>query len=251
MTRYVFRRLGAIAITLGLISMIVFAAIHVLPGSAATLILGEYATPEALATLEREMGLDRPLVVQYLGWIGSVVRGDWGTSLAMKQPVAGIVALRLQHSAALALGAFALVVLIAIPLGTIAALARGRLLDLAILAGTYVGISVPEFVTGLALLLVLAGPSLGWLPTSGYAELSAGLGELGPAPGPARPRPSRSSWPRTWSGRRAPGWPGCSPPPTFARLGSRAPPRGGWWCAMRSGTASCRRSRCWRSTSAT
>jgi peptide/nickel transport system permease protein len=175
MARYILRRLGAIAVTLGLITMIVFTAIHVLPGSAATLILGEYATPEALATLEREMGLDRPLILQYLGWIGGVLRGDWGTSLAMKQPVAGIVTLRLRNSAALALGAFALVVLIAVPLGTIAALARGRLLDLAILAGTYIGISVPEFVTGLALLLVLAGPPLGWLPTSGYAELSAGL----------------------------------------------------------------------------
>src|SRR5262245_39797946 len=90
--RYAFRRLASILVILLLVSLIVFAAVHVLPGSAATLILGEYATPEALRTLEREMGLDRPLAVQYVTWIASVVRGDWGDSLAMKQPVTRIVA---------------------------------------------------------------------------------------------------------------------------------------------------------------
>ena len=162
-----------------LVSLIVFAAIHVLPGSAATLILGEYATPEALRTLEREMGLDRPLVVQYVAWMASVVTGDWGVSLAMKQPVATIVALRLKNSAALAATALLVVVIVGIPLGTLAALRRGRLLDLGIITATYVGISIPEFVTGLALLLVLAGPSVGWFPAGGYVELSAGVAAWG------------------------------------------------------------------------
>ena len=154
--------------------MIVFGAIHILPGSAATLILGEYATPDAVRTLEREMGLDRPLVVQYTTWLADVVTGDWGTSLAMKQPVVAIVALRLRNSAMLAGAALLIVVVVAVPLGTLAALARGRLPDLAIVVAAYVGISIPEFVTGMALLLVFAGPTLGWFPTSGYAELSAG-----------------------------------------------------------------------------
>ena len=176
MARYALRRLASIALILVLVSGIVFTAIHVLPGSAATLILGEYATPEALRTLEREMGLDRPLLVQYTGWIRDVLSGDWGTSLAMKQPVATIVAHRLRNSATLAAAAFLVVVLVGIPLGTLAALRRGRPLDVAIVAGTYLGISIPEFVTGLVLLLVLAGPSVGWLPTSGYADLSGGVG---------------------------------------------------------------------------
>jgi peptide/nickel transport system permease protein len=175
MLRYALTRLASIAVILFLVSLIVFGAIHVLPGSAATLILGEYATPEALRTLEREMGLDRPLVVQYAGWAVSVVSGDWGVSLAMKQPVATIVALRLKNSAALAATALLVVVVVAIPLGTLAALRRGRLLDLAIVTATYVGISIPEFVTGLALLLILAGPSVGWFPAGGYVELSAGV----------------------------------------------------------------------------
>jgi peptide/nickel transport system permease protein len=173
--RYALRRLASIALILLLVSAIVFVAIHVLPGNAATLILGEYATPEALRTLEREMGLDRPLVVQYASWIRSVVTGDWGVSLAMKQPVAAVVGYRLRNSAFLAVAALIVVVVVGIPLGTLAALRRGRRLDLAIVTATYVGISIPEFVTGLLLLLVLAGPSLGWLPTSGYAELSSGV----------------------------------------------------------------------------
>jgi peptide/nickel transport system permease protein len=172
---YVARRALSIALVLVLSSLIVFVAIHVLPGSAATLILGEYATPESLRALEREMGLDRPFAVQYAAWIGGVVTGDWGYSLAMKQPVTAIVGLRLRNSALLAGFALVAVVLIAIPLGTLAALRRGRWLDLAILTGSYLGISVPEFVTGMVLILVLAGPSLHLFPTGDYAPLAAGL----------------------------------------------------------------------------
>jgi peptide/nickel transport system permease protein len=174
MVRYVFRRLGAIAVILLLVSIFIFVAIHVLPGSAATLILGEYATPEALRTLEREMGLDRPLPVQYAAWMRGVLTGNWGTSLAMKQPVATVVALRLENSATLAGAALLLIVALAIPLGTVAALARGTVVDFGIVAATYVGISIPEFVTGMGLLLFLAGPSVQWFPTGGYAELRAG-----------------------------------------------------------------------------
>ncbi|HXJ83126.1 MAG TPA: ABC transporter permease [Candidatus Methylomirabilis sp.] len=174
MTLYVLRRLASIVVVLVLISVIIFVAIHVLPGSAATLILGEYATPDALRTLERQMGLDRPLLAQYGAWVGDVLTGRWGDSLAMKQPVASVVALRLKNSATLAAAALVIVGCVAIPLGTAAALARGSLLDLAIVTATYVGISVPEFVTGMGLLLVLAGPSVGWFPTGGYADLSTG-----------------------------------------------------------------------------
>ena len=121
------------------------------------------------------MGLDRPLLVQYASWVASVVTGDWGVSLAMKQPVATVVGYRLRNSAFLALAALTVVVVVGVPLGTLAALRRGRPLDLAIVTATYVGISIPEFVTGLALLLVLAGPSVGWFPTSGYVELASGV----------------------------------------------------------------------------
>ena len=175
MAFYVARRTLSIALVLVLISLIVFVAIHVLPGSAATLILGEYATPESLRALERDMGLDRPFALQYAAWMGGVVTGDWGYSLAMKQPVTAIVGLRLRNSALLAGFALVAVALIAVPLGTLAALRRGRWLDLAILTGSYIGISVPEFVTGMVLILVFAGPSLHLFPTGDYAPLAAGL----------------------------------------------------------------------------
>jgi len=172
---YVARRTLSIALVLVLISLIVFVAIHVLPGSAATLILGEYATAESLRALERDMGLDRPFALQYAAWMGGVVTGDWGYSLAMKQPVTAIVGLRLRNSAWLAGFALVAVALVAIPLGTLAALRRGRWLDLAILTGSYIGISVPEFVTGMVLILVLAGPTLHLFPTGDYAPMAAGL----------------------------------------------------------------------------
>jgi len=172
---YVARRTLSIALVLVLISLIVFVAIHVLPGSAATLILGEYATVESLRALERDMGLDRPFALQYAAWMGGVVTGDWGYSLAMKQPVTAIVGLRLRNSAWLAGFALVAVALVAIPLGTLAALRRGRWLDLAILTGSYIGISVPEFVTGMVLILVLAGPTLHLFPTGDYAPMAAGL----------------------------------------------------------------------------
>jgi len=171
---YVARRTLSIALVLVLISLIVFVAIHVLPGSAATLILGEYATAESLRALERDMGLDRPFALQYAAWMGGVVTGDWGYSLAMKQPVTAIVGLRLRNSAWLAGFALVAVALVAIPLGTLAALRRGRWLDLAILTGSYIGISVPEFVTGMVLILVLAGPTLHLFPTGDYAPMAAG-----------------------------------------------------------------------------
>ncbi len=175
MAFYVARRTLSIALVLVLISLIVFVAIHVLPGSAATLILGEYATVESLRALERDMGLDRPFALQYAAWMGGVVTGDWGYSLAMKQPVTAIVGLRLRNSAWLAGFALVAVALVAIPLGTLAALRRGRWLDLAILTGSYIGISVPEFVTGMVLILVLAGPTLHLFPTGDYAPMAAGL----------------------------------------------------------------------------
>src|SRR5262249_60898604 len=109
MTLYILQRLASIVMVLVIISIIIFVAIHVLPGSAATLILGEYATPSALKTLEQEMGLDRPLVVQYGAWVRDVLTGRWGESLAMKQPVANVVALRLQNSATLAVAALLIV----------------------------------------------------------------------------------------------------------------------------------------------
>ncbi len=175
MALYILNRVLYIILVLFVVSFLIFFATHVLPGSAATLILGEFATKESLETLEREMGLDKPFYVQYAHWVRTVMSGHWGDSLIMKQPVATVIKLRLKNSAFLALFSLTAVVFLGIPLGTLAGLRQRSKLDLAIVTGSYVAISIPDFVTGILLILILAGPGSQVLPTGGYAELSSGF----------------------------------------------------------------------------
>jgi peptide/nickel transport system permease protein len=159
-------------ISLLLLSLIIFACTHLLPGDAATAILGETATPEALAALRERLGLDRPLPEQYLGWIGGVFRGDLGVSATLNTPVADAIGPAFGHSLQLALLTLAVAAIVAIPLGVVAALRRGRALDATILTGSYIGISTPEFVVGPLLIMFLAGPPLQLFPTSGYVPFA-------------------------------------------------------------------------------
>ncbi|RMF86342.1 MAG: ABC transporter permease [Nitrospinota bacterium] len=114
------------------------------------------------------MGLDKPVYLQYWTWLTAVVTGEWGRSLVMKQPITTLIALRLKNSAFLAVTALLSVVVLGIPLGVWAAIKRGTRLDLFLTAGSYLGISLPEFVTGTLLILLLAGPPLRLLPSGGY-----------------------------------------------------------------------------------
>jgi len=175
MVSYIFNRLSYIIIVLILLSAIIFSVTHLLPGSAANLILGEYATAEKIQKLEKKLGLDKPFYLQYWNWIKHIPSGDWGQSMIMKKPVTAIIKLRLKNSAYLAAIAMILVIFVGIPLGALAAIRHKTKLDLIIVAGSYVGISVPEFVTGTLLIVVLAGPAVGIFPTGGYQEFSAGM----------------------------------------------------------------------------
>lgn len=176
MTAYVLHRLAYIAGVLVAVSFVIFLATHVLPGSAANLLLGEQATPDDIKALERQLGLDRPFAVQYVKWLRDVITGTWGESFIMKQPVARLVTSRLVNSAIIAAFALLAVIVIGIPLGACAAVWRGSWLDVAILTGSFVGISVPEFVSGIVLILIFASPALALFPTGGYSELSSGFG---------------------------------------------------------------------------
>jgi peptide/nickel transport system permease protein len=162
------RRVGGIALTLLLTSFVVFAATEILPGDAAQMILGEFATPEQLAALRARLGLDRPWWVRYLGWLGGVLTGDWGTSLSVHRPVGALVWDALSRSLVLAAAALAVVTLLAVPLGMLAAVWRGRPADLAVGAVSVLGVSVPEFVTATLLLVLLARPEIGLFPTSAW-----------------------------------------------------------------------------------
>lgn len=170
--RFAIARLGTAALTVLASSPIVFAATQIMPGDAATLILGTYATPDALETLRQKLGLHDPAWLQYLHWLSGVATGDFGESFRMNTPVGPLLLERLLLSGVLAGGAIVLVSLFGIGLGTAAALLQNRPADRAISALSMLGISVPEFVTGSVLILAFAG----LLPSSGYAPLTDGLG---------------------------------------------------------------------------
>jgi len=170
--RYLIKRLSYIALTLFLVSFLVFAITQLLPGNAAVMILGQFATESSIAALEAELGLKQPWYVQYWSWLTGVLTGDWGQSYILEQPIAGIVWTRLVNSGQLALVTLTEVILVGIPLGVLAAVKRDTIVDTIISGGSYLGISVPEFVTGTMLILLFGGPVFGIFPSSGHVPLA-------------------------------------------------------------------------------
>ena len=156
MARFLLKRLGLAAITLFLLSVIVFVGSQVLPGNVARRILGPFADQAAVDNLNRDLGTDRPLLTQYWDWISHFFRGDLGDSLAYHVPVSGLVGDALVHSLKLAALAFLLVVPLAILGGVVAALRRDSVVDRLITLGGLSLTVVPEFVTGIILILVFA-----------------------------------------------------------------------------------------------
>jgi peptide/nickel transport system permease protein len=173
---YLVRRLLAMILVLFVVTFAVFAITMILPGNAAIMILGEHGTEEAVAALERQLGLDRPWYIQYFDWLGGVLQGDFGQSLRLSRPVAEVVGDAFWNSAVLAATALIAVTVVAIPLGVLAALKRGTAADLGIGLFSYIGASMPEFVTATLLLLLLAGPATGFLPAGGFVPLSESVG---------------------------------------------------------------------------
>ncbi|NLG65387.1 MAG: ABC transporter permease [Actinobacteria bacterium] len=157
------------------VSIVAFAIVPLLPGSPARVTLGVQATPEAVAALERQMGLDRPLPVQYLDWIGGILtRADFGTSLISGANISDEVLRRFPATFSLAFVALIIGLLIALPAGFSAALKPGSGRDLGVSVMSQLGVSVPDFWMGI-LLILLFSETLGWLPSSGYEPLSSGL----------------------------------------------------------------------------
>jgi peptide/nickel transport system permease protein len=163
--RFILRRLGFVILTMLLSSMVVFAATNVLPGDVASMVLGREASEQAKQSLREELGLDRPVVVQYGDWLGDLFRGDWGTSLSTGAEVRSITLERLRNSAMLAFVAFLMYVPLGIFLGVVAAWRRNSALDQVISAGSLAFIGLPEFVTAV-LLIALFSHVLGWFPAS-------------------------------------------------------------------------------------
>ena len=166
MARYLLRRLVlTVPVLLG-VATLVFALIHLVPGDPAQSMLGESASPAEIARLQKTLGLDKPLLSQYRAFLAGVARGDLGTSFRFGTPVTQEIRKRLPDTALLALCAMAVAIVVAIPLGIVAAVFRGRLLDHAAMTLALAGISMPSFWLG-PLLAIFFAVYLGWLPVSG------------------------------------------------------------------------------------
>ena len=174
MRRYVLRRLAALAVTLFFVSVLVFVVIRVLPGDPAMIILGTEGSPEAAAQLRRSMGLDRPLVVQYVEWIGRGLRGDLGRSIQYDVPVVSLILSRMNVTLPLALLAAVLMIAAGIPLGVFAATRHRRAADYIAMTVSQFGVAIPGFWAGL-LLILLFSVKLGWVRSGGFDGWGQGL----------------------------------------------------------------------------
>lgn len=173
-TRFLATRLVLSAITLWLLSVIVFAGGQLLPGDIGRAILGPLADARAVAALDHQLGVDRPLVTQYVEWIAHFVRGDMGISYAYREPVGPFIGEALAHSAKLGLLAFVVVVPLGIAGGVWAAMHAGRWLDRVISITGLSATVVPEFVSSIALILIF-GVWLRWLPIEASWPPDAGV----------------------------------------------------------------------------
>ncbi len=179
MSRYVLKRLVLSVPVLLLVSGIVFSLIHLIPGGPIDyLFADETLTPEIRAQYERDLGLDRPLLIQYATWLGRVLRGDLGNSIQMGRPILDLIWERVPATLLLAVAAISVCVLIAIPAGVIAAIKRHTSYDYLLMTSAIFGISIPHFWLGILLILFFS-VFLDVLPSSGYRALfSDPLGSL-------------------------------------------------------------------------
>jgi len=161
------RRLVTAIVSALLASMLVFSALLAVPGDPAEVILGLSASPQALAGLRHQLGLDQPPAKRYVEWLGGILHGDFGESLNYQRPVGGLIRDRLGVSVPLSLGAALVACLLALPLGILAALRRGTPLDPLVTSASQLGAAVPSFWLGLMLILLFA-VRLHWLPAGGF-----------------------------------------------------------------------------------
>jgi len=168
------RRLAGLAITLLVVSLVIFAVMDFLPGDPASIMLGTSASPETLAALRHELGLDQPLLIRYGQWLAGVFSGNLGQSYTYGVPVAGLIVERLAVTLPLSMIAIVLSVVIALPLGVLAAARRGGIVDAIATVFSQISIAVPAFWVAL-LLIILFSSTLGLMPASGFPGWDAGL----------------------------------------------------------------------------
>jgi peptide/nickel transport system permease protein len=170
---YVLRRLLALIPVALVVATVAFVLIHLAPGDPASIIAGPDATPDDVARLQRQLGLDAPFHVQLFRWYGRLVQGDLGQSIFLRRPVLEAIADRAEPTILLTLYATLIAVALGVPAGVVAARHHDETADQAVMTGALVGISVPNFLLGLILILVFS-VRLGWFPVAGYSPLEYG-----------------------------------------------------------------------------
>ena len=173
--RFLLRRLAQSAVVLFGVMVVVFSLVQLVPGDPVRIALGTRYTPEAYAVLREASGLDRPLLLQFVNYLGSAVTGDLGVSFRSGQPVTALLTDRLPATFSLAFTGILIGLVIAVIAGTWAALHEGRVSDMIVRVGSQFGVSIPDFWMGLLLIMIFSA-TLGLLPSSGYVPLSQGLG---------------------------------------------------------------------------
>ncbi|WP_340108123.1 ABC transporter permease [Pikeienuella sp. HZG-20] len=175
MTRYILGRILAAVPVMALVAVFVFLLLRLTPGDPAAIIAGDAATPEQLDRIRQHLGLNDPLYVQFFTWIGNLLQGDFGTSILSNTPVLEMIGRRMEPTISLALTTMTLSIIIAVPLGVIAAWKQGTLIDRVVMAISVLGFSVPVFVIGYILISIFS-LDLNWFPVQGFRSIFEGVG---------------------------------------------------------------------------
>lgn len=174
MTTYIIKRIQSLIPVLLIVSVIVFSIIHLTPGDPASVMLGDQASQEEIDAVREQLGLNQPIHQQYINWLFNLFKGDFGYSYFMKQPVLDSIFSHLGPTLSLAIIAEIFAIILAIPIGILAAKRKGSLIDQSFMGLSLLGISVPSFLLGLFLILIFS-VQLQLFPVAGYAPLSSGF----------------------------------------------------------------------------
>lgn len=172
--RYVLKRVRRLVVVIFAVTLFTFLLVNVLPGDVAYDIAGQDASEEEVQAIRADLGLDRPVMIRYVEWLGDFVQGDWGRSFRTDEPVADAIWSRFPVSLELMIVAQVFALILAVPFGIFAAYRAGRTVDRTIATAGFMSLSVPSFMAAILLILVVS-LNLGWLPTSEYEPLSEGL----------------------------------------------------------------------------
>ncbi|GGF79176.1 ABC transporter permease [Paracoccus acridae] len=175
MLGYILRRILAVIPVMLLVAVFVFLLLRLTPGDPAAIIAGDMATPAQLERIREAMGLNQPLHIQFVTWLGQLLRGDLGVSLISNTPVASMIADRIGPTFAIAILTILMSVAMAVPMGVLAAWKHRSGADYAVMTFSVLGFSVPVFVIGYIFILIFS-LKLGWFPVQGYTPISRGLG---------------------------------------------------------------------------